>query len=61
MRYILFSSALILGLELFGTSIAAALPANGAIVKTNPSRDAIQVMQGCGKHHRDRAGQCVAD
>jgi hypothetical protein len=62
MRYAIFGAALILSLELFGASIATAMPANGnAVVKDN-STDVIQVMQGCGKHyHRDKAQQCVPD
>jgi hypothetical protein len=61
MRYAIFG-ALILSLELFGVSVAAAaMPANGnAIVKAGSSRDVIQVMEGCGaKYKRNhRTGQC---
>jgi hypothetical protein len=62
MRYIVFSSALIVSLELFGASIANAIPTNGsAIVRAN-STDVIKVLDGCGKHyHRDKSGACVAD
>jgi hypothetical protein len=61
MRYIVFSSALILSLELFGASVATALPANGGgIVKANSSKDLIQVGGGCGRHrHRDAKGNCT--
>ena len=52
MRYIVFSSALILSLELLGTSIATAMPADGsAIVKANAnSKETVQVSDGCGSH-----------
>jgi hypothetical protein len=61
MRYAILGAALILGLELFGVSVAGAIPAGGnAIVKTNSSRDFIPVMQGCGaKYKRNKqTGQC---
>jgi hypothetical protein len=62
MRYIVFSSALILSFELLGASIATAMPADSsAIVKANAnSRETIQVSDGCGSHrHRNRSGHCV--
>lgn len=61
MRYIVFSSALILGFELLGASIATAMPADSAIVKAiSNSREVIQVLDGCGHHrHRNRHGHCV--
>jgi hypothetical protein len=62
MRYIVFSTALILSFELLGASIATAMPADGsAIVKANSnSRETIQVLDGCGHHHhRNHHGHCV--
>jgi hypothetical protein len=61
MRYIVFSSALILSFELLGASIATAMPADSAIVKANSnSREVIQVLDGCGHHrHRNHFGHCV--
>jgi hypothetical protein len=61
MRYILFSSALILSFELLGASIATAMLADSAIVKANSnSREVIQVLDGCGHHqHRNRHGHGV--
>jgi hypothetical protein len=61
MRYIVFSSALILCFELLGASIATAMPADSAIVKAiSNSREVIQVLHGCGhNHHRNRHGHCV--
>jgi hypothetical protein len=61
MRYIVFSTALTLSFELLGASIATAMPADIAIVKTNSnSREVIQVLDGCGHHHhRNRHGHCV--
>jgi len=61
MRYIVFSSALILSLELLGASIATAMPVDSAIAKAaaSNSSDVIQVLDGCGHHHhRDRHGHC---
>jgi hypothetical protein len=61
MRYAIFG-AVILSLELFGVSFAAAaMPANGsAIVKANSSRDVIQVFGGCGAKYKPnkKTGQC---
>ena len=50
MRYAIFS-ALIISLQMLGVSIStAAMPLNGnAVVKTNSSRDVIQVYGGCGQ------------
>ena len=61
MRYIVFSIALILSIELLGVSIATAMPADSAIVKANSnSREVIQVLDGCGHHrHRNHHGHCV--
>jgi hypothetical protein len=49
MRYAIFG-ALIISLELLGVSVStAAMPLKGnAAVKTNPSRDVIEVYGGCG-------------
>jgi hypothetical protein len=61
MRYAILG-ALILSLQLLGPSIAAAaMPANGnALVKTNTSRDVIQVGGGCGKRYwrNPKTGKC---
>jgi hypothetical protein len=62
MRYIVFSSALILSFELLGTSIATATPVDhSAIVKAiSNSREVIQVLDGCGHYrHRNSRGHCV--
>jgi hypothetical protein len=61
MRYAIFA-ALILSLELFGVSVAAAaMPANGsALVKANSSTGVIQVGGGCGKRSwpNPKTGKC---
>jgi hypothetical protein len=60
MRYAIFG-ALILSLEFFGVSLAAAMPTNGnAVVRAGSSKDLIPVMQGCGaKYKRNKqTGQC---
>jgi hypothetical protein len=51
MRYAIFG-ALILGLELLGVSVTAAMPANkNAVVKID-SRDVIETFAGCGKNYK---------
>ena len=61
MRYIVFSSALILSLELLGASIATAMPlAGSAVVASSSSTDVIEVSGGCGWfRHRGPHGHCT--
>ena len=47
MRYVLFFGSLFVSLQLFGASIATAMPANGsAIVKADLSKNVIEVFGG---------------
>jgi hypothetical protein len=61
MRYAIFG-ALILSLELFGVSFAAAaMPANGSpVMKAGSSRDVFQVFGGCGAKYKPnkQTGKC---
>jgi hypothetical protein len=60
MRFAIFG-ALILSMELFGVSVAGAIPASGSvIVKADYSKEFIPVMGGCGaKYKRNKqTGQC---
>jgi hypothetical protein len=61
MRYFLLFGSLVVSLELFGASIATALPANGsAIVKAEPSKNVVEVFAGCGAKYKPnkKTGKC---
>jgi hypothetical protein len=61
MRYVLLFGSLTVSLELFGASIAIAMPAKGnAIVKADSSKNVIQVFGGCGSKYKPnkKTGQC---
>jgi hypothetical protein len=61
MRYFLLFGSLMVSLDLFGASIATAMPANGsAIVKADSSKNVIEVFGGCGSKYKPnkKTGQC---
>jgi hypothetical protein len=61
MRYVLLFGWLMVSLELFGGSIATAMPANGSvIVKADSSKNVIEIFGGCGAKYKPnkKTGKC---